>query len=132
MAENTEKARKLSHDEGDLDGKTETSPSFEGNAAHAENMDADQLRRNINAKIANPLAGYSHAECRYLSASTTCSGRLANTTFLQWPNKVKLSSASIMLAMMRIFALSVLVPSLRKIPTDMRRFRASTTKSDAS
>ena len=52
---------KLSQEE-DLDGKTEINNSFEGNAAHAENIDADQLRANINAKIANPLAGYSHAE----------------------------------------------------------------------
>ncbi|RDW62783.1 MFS transporter-11 [Coleophoma crateriformis] len=29
---------------------------------NADNMTADQLRANINAKIANPLAGYSHAE----------------------------------------------------------------------
>ena len=62
MAENQEKPTKVSHDD-DLDGRTETGHSFEGNAAHTENIDSDQLRRNINAKIANPLAGYSHAEC---------------------------------------------------------------------
>lgn len=28
----------------------------------ADHMTADQLRSNINARIANPLAGYSHAE----------------------------------------------------------------------
>ena len=66
MAENPEKATKLSHDE-DLDGRTEIgNPSFEGNTSKIENVDADQLRHKINAKIANPLAGYSHAQRMYI------------------------------------------------------------------
>lgn len=65
MAGNSEKAAKLSHDES-IGGNTEVGQhSFDAKAAHAENVDADQLRRNINAKIANPLAGYSRAECMY-------------------------------------------------------------------
>ncbi len=47
----------------DLDGRTEIeNASYRGNskdAAH-ENMNSNQLR--ANAKIANPLAGYSHNE----------------------------------------------------------------------
>ena len=62
MAENQEKPTKASLDD-DLDGRTNTGHSCEVNAAHTENSDSDQLRRKINAKIANPLAGYSHAEC---------------------------------------------------------------------
>jgi sugar porter (SP) family MFS transporter len=62
MAENQEKVARLSHDE-DVDGRTDIgNPSFEESATHKEDMDEDQLRRNINAKIANPLAGYSHAQ----------------------------------------------------------------------
>lgn len=68
MADNPEKAGKLSHDE-DLDGRTEIgNPSFDRKPSQIENVDADQLRRNINAKIANPLAGYSHAQRSYISA----------------------------------------------------------------
>ena len=67
MAETPEKATKLSPDEGDLDGRTEIEhSSLEGNVAHAENIDTDQLRANINAKIANPLAGYSHTQRTYI------------------------------------------------------------------
>ncbi|KAE8445497.1 hypothetical protein EG329_013387 [Mollisiaceae sp. DMI_Dod_QoI] len=64
MAENNEKAGKASGDTADYDGKTEIEhasvrhPSDIGR----ENMDANQLRANINAKIANPLAGFTHAE----------------------------------------------------------------------
>jgi hypothetical protein len=49
----------------DLDGRTEIeNASYRGNSKDAghENMNSDQLRVNINAKIANPLAGYSHSE----------------------------------------------------------------------
>lgn len=61
MAANPEKATNFPHDS--LDGGTEIgNPSFEGKTSHTENIDADRLRRNINAKIANPLAGYSHAQ----------------------------------------------------------------------
>jgi hypothetical protein len=67
MAVTPEKATKLSPDEGDLDGKTEIEhSSLEGDAVHAENIDTDQLRANINAKIANPLAGYSHDQRTYI------------------------------------------------------------------
>jgi hypothetical protein len=83
MAENPEKATKLSHDD-DLDGRTEIgNPSFEGDAAHAENIDADQLRANINAKIANPLAGYSHAQCMYKGQVECLDQVNANFTFCQ-------------------------------------------------
>jgi hypothetical protein len=65
MTENPEKAAKLSHD-GSIDGNTEVGqPSFDARAARKENIDADQLRRDINAKIANPLAGYTRAECKW-------------------------------------------------------------------
>jgi hypothetical protein len=67
MAVNPEKATKLSHDE-DLDGRTEIgNPSFDGKTSQIEKVDADQLRHNINAKIANPLAGYSRAQRMYIS-----------------------------------------------------------------
>ena len=56
MAENKE-----SYSPEDLDGKTETeNVSHRGSEAGQQNMTADQLRANINAKIANPLAGFSH------------------------------------------------------------------------
>jgi hypothetical protein len=60
---NPEKERKVSSSDS-FGGNTEIEnasirrPSAKG----PENVDADQLRANINAKIANPLAGYSHAE----------------------------------------------------------------------
>ena len=61
-ANNNEKAGKLSSfDSGD---RTEVeNASHRGKSdAGMENMTGDQLRANINAKIANPLAGYSNSE----------------------------------------------------------------------
>jgi len=47
-----------------LDGRTEIeNVSHRGSESRMhEKMTPDQLRANINAKIANPLAGYSHSE----------------------------------------------------------------------
>ncbi len=57
---------KFSHDDPDFDGGTEIERgSQQADSIDPENMTADQLRANINAKIANPLAGFSHAQCQY-------------------------------------------------------------------
>lgn len=121
-----EKATRLSHDEGDFDGLTEVgNPSFKGNASHAEKMDADKLRRNINAKIANPLAGYSHAQCRYLTDCFFYCRAVLMTSSLQWPSKAKRLSEIIRLATMRTFGPSVSVPFWHKIPTDMETSKDS-------
>jgi len=56
-------SRISSSDSANLDGKTEIeNHSVRGSGIGKENVDADQLRANINAKIANPLAGFSHNE----------------------------------------------------------------------
>ena len=87
MAENPEKAHKLSHDE-DLDGRTEVgNPSFEGRASQVENLNADQLRANINAKIANPLAGYSHAERMYIVEPSRIEREMLIRTFSSFPTR---------------------------------------------
>jgi hypothetical protein len=60
-----ENDRKISSGESaDFDGNTEIeNASFRPDSGIGpDNVDADQLRANINAKIANPLAGFSHAE----------------------------------------------------------------------
>jgi hypothetical protein len=53
-----------SGDSADFDGRTEIENASvrPDSGTGPENVDADQLRANINAKIANPLAGFSHAE----------------------------------------------------------------------
>lgn len=54
----------MSGESVDYEGKTETenaSVRHESNVGK-ENMDRDQLRANVNAKIANPLAGLTRAE----------------------------------------------------------------------
>jgi hypothetical protein len=59
-----EKERKESSSDS-LGGNTEienTSVNPKVSGAVPESVDADQLRANINAKIANPLAGFSHAQ----------------------------------------------------------------------
>jgi hypothetical protein len=59
-----EKERKESSSDS-LGGNTEienTSVNPEASGAVPESVDADQLRANINAKIANPLAGFTHAQ----------------------------------------------------------------------
>jgi hypothetical protein len=59
-----EKERKESSSDS-LGGNTEienTSVNPKASGAVPESVDADQLRANINAKIANPLAGFSHAQ----------------------------------------------------------------------
>jgi len=59
-----EKERKVSSSDS-LGGNTEienASVNNKASLAAPENVDADQLRANINAKIANPLAGFTHAE----------------------------------------------------------------------
>jgi hypothetical protein len=62
---NPEKERKASSSDS-LGGNTEIENASlrpgSGKGPESENVDADQLRANINAKIANPLAGYTHAE----------------------------------------------------------------------
>ncbi len=60
---NPDKERKVSSSDS-LGGNTEIeNSSVRGPSGKGpENVDPDQLRANINAKIANPLAGYSHAE----------------------------------------------------------------------
>jgi hypothetical protein len=60
---NPEKERKVSSSDS-LGGNTEIENSsvHQASGKGPENVDADQLRANINAKIANPLAGYSHTE----------------------------------------------------------------------
>jgi len=63
-APNHETERKVSSSDS-LGGNTEienASVNHKGSLAAPENVDADQLRANINAKIANPLAGFTHAE----------------------------------------------------------------------
>ena len=56
-------AGKASSDSTNLDSKTEIENiSTRGSGSGVDNVDADQLRANINAKIANPLAGFSHKE----------------------------------------------------------------------
>jgi hypothetical protein len=65
MADPNENAEKVSHDTtGDLDGRTDVeNVSVRGSdGARQNSMTADQLRANLNAKIANPLAGFSHNE----------------------------------------------------------------------
>jgi hypothetical protein len=57
-----EKERKDSNSDS-LGGNTEienASINHKASGTVPENVDADQLRANINAKIANPLAGFSH------------------------------------------------------------------------
>lgn len=57
-----EKEGKVSSSDS-LGGNTEienASLNHKASGAIPENVDADQLRANINAKIANPLAGFSH------------------------------------------------------------------------
>jgi len=62
---NNPKIGKFSRDtSADYDGNTEIeNASYQGksNVGH-ENVSADQLRANINAKIANPLAGFNHSQ----------------------------------------------------------------------
>jgi hypothetical protein len=55
---------KVSHDTaGDIDGRTEYEHvSTRDSSGSQQNMTTDQLRANLNAKIANPLAGFSHFE----------------------------------------------------------------------
>lgn len=55
---------KVSHDTaGDLDGRTEyENASVKDSDSSNQNLSADQLRANINAKIANPLAHFSHGQ----------------------------------------------------------------------
>jgi len=64
MAESRESSGKVSHDHNeDLDGRTDVeNVSLRDSEAAHQNLTADQLRANINAKIANPLAGFSHKE----------------------------------------------------------------------
>ncbi|CZR53000.1 probable transporter (major facilitator superfamily) [Phialocephala subalpina] len=64
MADN--KLGKSSSDSADFDGQTEIEHASVRNPSNVEteNIDANQLRANINAKIANPLAGLTHAELR--------------------------------------------------------------------
>jgi hypothetical protein len=64
MVDSTNADKLSSGDSGDYDGQTEVeNASYRGKSeAGPENMNADQLRANINAKIANPLAGFSHQE----------------------------------------------------------------------
>lgn len=66
MADFREDAPKVSHDTGgDLDGRTDVeNASIQDPDSPHKNISADQLRANINAKIANPLAGFSHNELR--------------------------------------------------------------------
>ena len=58
-----ERPRKAS-DESTYDGRTEIENSSRQNSSDNNNthIDKDQLRHNINAKIANPLAGLTHDE----------------------------------------------------------------------
>ena len=59
-----EKERKVSSSDS-LGGNTEienASVNPKASGTVPENVDPGQLRANINAKIANPLAGFSHAE----------------------------------------------------------------------
>jgi sugar porter (SP) family MFS transporter len=57
MGDTTGKPGRLGRDSssGDFDGRTEVKYDSHG-------TDRDQLRKNINAKIANPLAGFTHAQ----------------------------------------------------------------------
>lgn len=66
MADFREDALKVSQETApDLDGRTEVeNVSVHDPDGTHQNMSADQLRANINAKIANPLAGFSHNELR--------------------------------------------------------------------
>jgi hypothetical protein len=61
---NNEKIGKVSDDSGGYDGRTEIENASRSNSAEKDlrPLDTDQLRHNINAKIANPLAGFSHNE----------------------------------------------------------------------
>jgi hypothetical protein len=64
MAESNHSSGKASHDHNeDLDGRTDVeNVSLRDSEAARQSMTPDQLRANINAKIANPLAGFSHKE----------------------------------------------------------------------
>jgi len=65
MAENRENVGKISDDStADLDGRTdvENVSNRESDQVRKSSLTAEQLRANINAKIANPLAGFSHNE----------------------------------------------------------------------
>ncbi|KAN0113029.1 hexose transporter [Hyaloscypha variabilis] len=64
VAPDHDKERKVSSSDS-LGGNTEienASINRKASLTAPENVDADQLRANINAKIANPLAGFTHAE----------------------------------------------------------------------
>jgi hypothetical protein len=59
---NNLKERKVSSSDS-LGGQTEIENNpIRPPGAGAENMNTDKLRANINSKIANPLAGFSHTE----------------------------------------------------------------------
>jgi hypothetical protein len=67
MADHIEKPVNSSDDDN-LDGKTEyENRSLETKPSHPDNLDTDDLRHNINAKIANPLAGFTHAQRTFSS-----------------------------------------------------------------
>jgi hypothetical protein len=62
MEDNNEKVGKTSGSDS-LDGRTEIENiSQRGSNAGLDNMKTQQLRANINAKIANPLAGFTREE----------------------------------------------------------------------
>ena len=74
MAEPTEKINNDSSS-GEYDSQTQVGEhdarnhSFAHSGRHGSITAAERARRNANAKLANPLAGYSHAELRTKGAN---------------------------------------------------------------